>query len=102
MQIQTLIASVALITAASASPVFSLDSRQTPTAGCSSGVHVVAVGGANYSDPYNLGRLTPLADSIVARIPDSTWASVPYNKINVTANKNAVPEGVRLRLQSPQ
>lgn len=83
------------MSAASASPALnSFDTRQAPSGGCSTGVHVIAVGGANYTNPYDLGRLTPTAQSIVARIPGSSYVSVPYDKIDIRKNPKAVPGGI--------
>lgn len=95
MQFETFCAGIALLSAASASSAFNnVNIRQAPSGACSTGVHVIAVGGANYSDPYDLGRLTPTAQSIVARIPGSSYVSVPYDKINVRQNPKAVPGGI--------
>lgn len=52
---------------------------------CSSGVHVIAIGGANSSDPYSYGLLISLAQGIVNSIPGSDMVSSPYPKQNLSA-----------------
>ncbi|KAF2148613.1 carbohydrate esterase family 5 protein [Myriangium duriaei CBS 260.36] len=70
--------------------------RQTPSGACSTGVHVIAAGGANSNDPYALGLLTTLATNITNAIPGSDYVSLPYDKVqnNGTLNADAVPGGL--------
>lgn len=66
---------------------------------CVTGVHVIAAGGANYTDPYAYGLLGTLPDAILAKIPNSNKVSLPYDKLKDPANPanlsaTAIPNGV--------
>ena len=66
---------------------------------CVTGVHVIAAGGANYTDPYAYGLLGTLPDAILAKIPNSNKVSLPYDKLKDPAHpanlsSTAIPNGI--------
>lgn len=94
MQPQTILAGLACLGLASATPS-NLERRQAPGAsGCAERLHVIGAGGANYSDPYAWGKLQSLANTITSRIPGSDAVSLPYDKVKLKKNPAAIPGGV--------
>ncbi|GAM88195.1 hypothetical protein ANO11243_062260 [Dothideomycetidae sp. 11243] len=87
---------VALASCLIAAQASTIQVRQTPSGACSTGVHVIAAGGANSNDQYALGLLTTLAANITAAIPGSDYVSLPYDKVQVngTLMPDAVPGGL--------
>lgn len=100
MHPQSFITGLGLVGAAFAVPS-TLETRQNQqvdpdaTSGnCADGVHVIAAGGANATNPYDYGLLGQTAQAVVDRIPGSSMVSLPYPKIKPRTNPQFLPTGV--------